>query len=123
MRLRCATVFILAVLVFPIAAFGEGACKRDPGVVGECFMVRGRASISSGNPSLRIWRIGTNRMLGVREGAPIPEELQSKFDSVWNEVYGDFVVCPFTQPKPGRMQIVCVDSAKKLIVKRRSEPK
>lgn len=123
MRIRRVSLFILTVIVFPLSAFADGACKTDPGVVGDCFKIRGRASLWSGNPTLRIWRIGTNRILGAREGSPIPQELKDGFDSIWNEVYGDFMVCPFTQSKPGRMQIVCVESAEILFVKRRSESK
>jgi hypothetical protein len=26
-------------------------------------------------------------------------------------VFADFVVCPFTRPRPGVMQMVCIDAA------------
>ena len=74
----------------------------------------------NGNPSLRIWRVGTKRILGVREGMPIPRNLEEQFDSFWNEVFGDFLVCPLTEPKPGHMQMMCVESANNLAVKRES---
>jgi hypothetical protein len=32
------------------------------------------------------------------------------------EEYGDFEVCPFTPDKSGHMQMVCVESATRLIV-------
>ena len=123
MRTRWARFLIFALLVFPLSAYGAGACKTDPRVIGDCFKIHGRASIWNGNPTLRIWRIGTNRILGVREGAPVPQNLKESFGSPWNEVYGDFLVCPFTESRPGWMQIVCVDLAENLFVKQRAEPK
>jgi hypothetical protein len=37
-------------------------------------------------------------------------------------IYGDFEVCPFTPERKGHMQMVCVQSAKKLIGKAMAEP-
>jgi len=33
------------------------------------------------------------------------------------DLFGDFVVCPFTPDTPGEMRMVCVDSAKNLKVR------
>lgn len=41
-------------------------CKSDPDVFGACFVVHGRLTGPyNGDPTFRIWRIGTHRMLGV----------------------------------------------------------
>lgn len=91
-------------------------CKADKRVAGECFTIRGRASYWNGNPSLRIWIIGTKRLLGVNEKpyeyACVPENLRKAFVNLDSEVYGEFTVCPFTSCKSGVMQIVCIDSVK-----------
>ena len=96
-------------------------CKGNPKVIGECFTIHGRARFGSGTPSLRIWRIGTKRILGVTAGpqaddadAPIcPKEVLR-----WPaELYGDFEVCPFTTEKPGNMQMVCIESVSQLVVR------
>jgi hypothetical protein len=61
-------------------------------------------------------------MLGVTESrcvepdcGRVPPEVE-KLVTWDNEVYGDFLVCPFTKFKPGHMQFVCIDSAKHLVV-------
>ena len=59
-------------------------------------------------------------MLGVTGGpilddaiAPIyPQNL--RFDSD-EPIFGDFEVCPFTPERKGAMQLVCIESAKRLV--------
>ena len=93
-------------------------CEPAASVPGGCLQIRGRASLWNGNPTLRIWRVGTRRILGVRDGTPVPERLQKELDGFTAEVFGDFVVCPLTRSQPGRMQMVCVRSAENLVVRR-----
>ena len=100
------------------------ACQTDPDLAGACFSFRGRLTAWNGNPTFRIWRIGTKRMLGVTDHlfpadeVVLPESLDGKvsFDV---EAYGDFLVCPLTTDTPGKMQMVCVESASDLIFKDR----
>jgi hypothetical protein len=88
------------------------ACKSDPDIVGECFKVHGRVMFTNGTPGIRIWRIGTRRILGVHN-EHLPEWLEAKMD--WDtDAYGDFTVCPFTLQRPEEMQMVCVESAEKV---------
>ena len=63
------------------------------------------------------------RTLGVGdEDIIIPDNLSDavfkKGDIYGRDVFGDFDVCPFTKSSEGKMQMVCVESAKKLVVKR-----
>jgi hypothetical protein len=90
----------------------SGTCHSDPDLVGACFTVHGRLSAFNGNPTFRIWRIGTKRYLGVSQEV-LPEPLTGKvnFDGY---AVGDFLVCPFTVEKPGWMQMVCIESASNL---------
>jgi len=71
---------------------------------------------------MRIWRIGTHRVLGVlpSEDEIIPKNLRKALDNAgqWPEVYGDFEVCPFTREKPDEMQMVCVESASHLVIRK-----
>jgi len=74
---------------------------------------------------VRLWRIGTSRVLGVsdqRFSLPgyrnIPEELAKQLDGE-NNLYGDFLVCPFTRPRPREMQLMCIESAKNVVMKKR----
>lgn len=94
------------------------ACKSDPDIIGACFTVHGRLSAWNGTPSLRIWRVGTNRTLGDHEDWPLPEDLAEGMD--WNvEAWGDFEVCPFAKERPGVMQMVCIQSANHVTFKQR----
>jgi hypothetical protein len=104
----------------------EKSCRQHPQVIGKCFVVRGRLSVSNGAPAVRLWRIGTRRVLGVsgqRFNLPgyrnLPESLTQQLSGD-TEIIGDFLVCPFTRPKPREMQLVCIESAKNVSVQNRS---
>jgi hypothetical protein len=69
-------------------------------------------------------------MLGVTTGPiaddaddPIAPRNMLKFSPDVEGIYADFVVCPFTREKRGEMQMVCVESASKLVVKRQGSSK
>ena len=101
----------------------ERSCRQHPQVASQCFTIRGRMNYWNGNPSVRIWRVGTKRILGVSEGrfkiegyVNLPTAIEAKLS--WDsDLLGDFVVCPFTRDEPGVMRLVCVDSAKNLSVR------
>jgi len=96
------------------------SCKDHPKVIGACFTVSGRLSAYNGAPTLRIWKAGTRRILGVSEQrfhevgyVNVPEDIRTKvnFDT---DLFGSFLVCPFTRSRPGEMQMVCVVSGQNL---------
>ncbi|MGH9730939.1 MAG: hypothetical protein ACRD4A_04510 [Candidatus Acidiferrales bacterium] len=106
-------------------------CKGNAALVGECFTVHGRMRFYNGTHNVRIWPIGTHRLIGVEyvpgsidnptEEHPdgvywMPVEL-SNTSTFGVEIYGDFEVCPLSKKRPGAMQVVCVESAKHLVVK------
>ena len=121
-------VFLLVALV-PSAASRINreaqSCRNRPDVVGKCFRVQGRLSVYNGTPSIRLSPRNSKRLLGIIDpndtsNAPgpsvLPEEIKSKLD--WDKhVFGDFLVCPLTRSEPGRMQTVCIESGKNLIVR------
>lgn len=116
-----ATILLLAVS----ASSQTRQCKTNPKVVGACYTVHGRATYGDGTPALRIWPVGTRRMLGVTAGPvaddadePIAPAEMMRFTSDVKAIFGDFEVCPFTPEQKGHMQMVCVQSAKKLVVER-----
>jgi len=118
---RKATIRTVFLLVMAASAFGgnpktENAprCKGNPAVIGACFTVRGRLSAWNGNPTFRIWPIGTKRMLGVREEFDLPSELDPHLGHFDDVVYANFEVCPLTAARAGAMQIVCVESARNI---------
>ncbi len=100
-------------------------CRTHPQLVGACFTFRGRMSSWNGAPSVRIWRVGTKRILGVSEQrfrlegfCNLPPGLNSRL-SFETDLFGDFTVCPFTAEKPGEMEMVCVESGTNLEVRKR----
>jgi hypothetical protein len=130
MHIRIATL-LLVILCGGVPALApsvspEKTCREHPKLTGKCFNVYGRLSTYNGNPAVRLWRIGTKRILGVSEqrfSLPgyrnLPEELSRQLDGE-NMLIGNFLVCPFTRPKPGEMQLICIDSAKDVVVKQRN---
>ena len=116
-------VYILLIVGHCIAATPKPPCKRNTQLVGDCYSIRGRVSFYNGNPSYRIWIIGTKRLLGLyehwgsgntREWPIVPKNL-SKLMNPYDEVFGNSVVCPFTKYTPGWMQTVCIESASNLV--------
>ena len=91
-----------------------GPCHNDPRITGSGFSFKGRAGYLGGSlNTLKIWMVGTHRILGVPGYAPIPENLAAILrDDLGAQVYGEFTVCPYTPYKKGVMQYVCVDSVK-----------
>ena len=114
-----------ALLVTPLLAQQRRLCQGNPNIVDQCFNVHGRARIVNGT-GMVIWHIGTDRLLGVQEEEIIPRNLNKalfKYDKEWgSDVYGDFEVCPLTKKKPEEMQMVCVESASHLVVKKPEAP-
>ena len=120
--MRLGAIALITLLGLP--AFGETRqCKGNSRLVGECYVVHGKATFGPGTPALRIWPIGTNRMLGVTAG-PIADDADDPIAPKnmligpnLQGVFGDFEVCPFTLEQKGHTQMVCVESAKNLVVK------
>jgi hypothetical protein len=103
---------------------GPNPCREHPQVNGPCFKVHGRIRVYNGNPSVRIWPVGTNRLLGVSEGrfynpeyANMPPDL-SRLLTGDNEIFADFEICPFTPDEPDVMRLVCIDSASNVVVRK-----
>ena len=104
------------------------SCKEHPKLIGPCFNVRGRLSAYNGGPTLRLWPIGTARLLGVSQGRfylpdydNVPPEVVAKLASFETEMFADFTVCPFTKDEPGVMRLICVESAKNILVREREQ--
>lgn len=107
-------------------------CLTSPALVAKCFIVHGSLTVADGTPAFRIWKIGTNRILGVldytatrneeSEILPLSVWRLLKSDPFWTTVDGDYTVCPLTKSRPGYMQMVCVAGAGQLVVARQDRP-
>jgi hypothetical protein len=122
------TKLLAGILLIAFPVLGQSRqCKNNPSLIGACYLVHGRATFGAGTPALRIWPVGTRRMLGVT-GGPIADDADNpiaptemlRFGPDVEGIFGDFEVCPFTPPQTGHMQMVCVQSANKLAVVRSS---
>lgn len=97
--------------------------------------------MANGNPSYRLWKIGTHRLMGIysgpaafngraqseyaldNEGPQLPSNVE---DALWksvrgpwpNIIYAYFEVCPLNKEKPETMQAACIESAKNIAVKK-----
>ena len=104
-------------------ACADKRCAGNSMVVGECFSFRGILRPYNGNPTYRILRVGTKRLLGVLcdEEPIVPANLRSALsedlNASWHRDFsGDYEVCPFTADKLGSMQFVCVEKVSNLVV-------
>jgi hypothetical protein len=100
--------------------------------VGECFTIRGRLIIANGGWQLRIWPVGTKRLLAVvdpngvwddtttqENGAPyLTPEVHAAHDLGKNMVFADYTLCPITPDVPGEMRHVCMVAAENIFVQR-----
>jgi len=97
------------------------SCRKDPRVIAACYTVHGRLNNWNGNPTRRIWIVGTKRMLGLRDGTELPVALQKPLSDFDHEVYGEFEFCPFTPQKSGVMQVGCLAAVSNYQVKPREQ--
>jgi hypothetical protein len=93
-----------------------------------CYWTHGRIGFYNGTPSIRLWKIGTNRLLGIYSGPSVdrygldnedpqvPANLKRTFKPTQNRVFGDFEVCPLEREREGYMQAACIASTKNLVV-------
>ncbi len=95
----------------------SAGCKANPAVVSACYSVRGRLSAYNGTPSLRIWPVGSGRLLGVlpSENEIVPNNIRAKV-TFSQSVLANLEVCPFSRARAGEMQFVCVESATNVVV-------
>jgi hypothetical protein len=116
---RRSTILFTCLLICPSFAASSDGCEGAGPIVAECQVIHGRLFVANGNPSVRIWPVGTKRHLGiaeVNEKPFVPDALRSKL-SLNTQIFGDFDVCPLSKERPGEMQRVCVRSASKLVVR------
>lgn len=89
-----------------------------------CYWTHGRLTYGNGTPAVRLWKIGTHRVLGIysgpsvdrrhsmdNEGPALPANLAMPFGSA---IFADFEVCPLEAEKRGAMQAACIETAKNI---------
>ena len=130
--LRC---LLLAMLFVTISAETSPAYLRKyvcktPKLAPSCYWTHGQLKFWEGTPSLRLWKIGTKRILGIYSGPEtypgdldgdnehpeLPANIQARLKPFANQIYADFEVCPLEPEKPKTMQAACIEAAKNIVV-------
>ncbi len=107
--LRTAALILLLIAV-PAHAQSPGWFPRK---TGECGWVHGRYAAYNGSGVRRIWVIGTNHVLNLRDDdQDVSAELKVGFEK---RLYGKFLVCAVEAFRPGHMQHVQVRQARNLV--------
>lgn len=143
------SAFLLAILALLTcsASSAKDTTKRGipcktPAIAGSCYLTHGRLGFGNGTPALRLWKIGTHRVLGVYSGPsaynPTPEDrdrgdnenpelprnviqaMRPPVGANWfkNRIFANFKVCPLEPEKPAAMQAACIESAKNIVVEK-----
>ena len=131
-------IFVAALVGVALGALGspQNAAKRKipcktPENAASCYWTRGRLGLANGNPSIRMWKVGTKRILGIYSGPStwpprtnedsespeLPANIEKLGDALdGGNIFADFEVCPLAPDRPGRMQAVCIESAKNIFI-------
>jgi len=111
-----------------------------------CYWTHGRLRVYNGNPSGRIWQVGTRLLLGVFNGPShfpprtiaddespeLPMNLERAYETDYRNwkrskadtdyefptIFADFEVCVLDPGKQGEMRAVCVESAKNIFAQK-----
>ena len=102
------------------------ACKT-PKNAASCYWTHGKLANYNGTPTLRLWKIGTKRILAIHSGPgfklgddeensnpEVPANVDRVFKSFETLVFGDFEICPLEPEHQGVMQRVCIESARNI---------
>jgi hypothetical protein len=125
MRHRRVIILALALNIsLQAAAADTPATKTWP-----CYW-RGRIWTAQGTPSIRVWPVGTRRILGIvnpnpgvidYEGADAIPDSVSDVLTEDVAVYGNYHICPIAPERRGWMRFVFIDKvAGKLVVRSRN---
>ena len=116
LRLRSVTV---ALLWLTINVGGAASLQTDAKAAFPCFKHHGRLMGGLNGITIRLWLIGTNRVLAVDGGVTLPEDANKYFDAAspdFSVIYGDFDICPLEPDVPGQARRVEVNGFEKLVV-------
>jgi hypothetical protein len=137
--MRIALIAALALCAVAAQAIPQDTAKRKipcktPQNAASCYWTHGRLKVANGNPSLRVWKIGTKHLFGIYSGpSTFPPrtsedsespELSANLENLDNAlddggvIFADFEMCPLRPERPGQMQPAYIESARKIFVNR-----
>src|SRR3954462_5593842 len=90
------------------------------------FTVYGRLHYYNGGGEMRIWIVGSKRMLSVEDG-PVNQKLNAILgedgDVFSRTIYGDFTVAPTEPDKKGHMRHVRILAVKNVVIEKDADGK
>jgi len=145
--MQCLTLLLSFVVLLTCST---GAAKDSPkrripcktaAIANSCYWTHGRLGFANGTPALRLWKIGTHRVLGIysgpsaynpaeedpdrgdNENPDLPVNVKHTFEThrdfgMPHRIFANFEVCPLEPEKPGAMQAACIESAKNIVVEK-----
>jgi len=142
---RFAITMALVYAVPWMACTAQGNEKRmipckTPAIANACYWTHGRLQFVNGTPTLRLWKIGTHRILGIYSGPSRYNAAAEDPDQGDNEnpelpgnvvdafkrnqpaqgfpdpIFGDFEVCPLVPERSHVMQAACIESARNIVI-------
>jgi hypothetical protein len=88
----------------------------------QAFTVHGRLSVYNGSANLRIWIVGSKRMLYIAADSPALDKINRVFGDGqgWftRDIFGDFTVEPLAPDTKGHMRPVRVIGVKNVVIAR-----
>jgi hypothetical protein len=111
-------IAVVGVLLF--ASNSSAVAANEHRSVFPCFQMHGALADDIGHPSYRITPETADGLLAIRDGDRQPSYvwklLPSDPRAVETTITGDFVICPLEGPRPGKLRLVTIKSARNLKV-------
>ena len=136
--MQYALILALALCGVAAQALPQATAKRQipcktPENAASCYWTHGRLGVYNGNPSFRVGRIGTTKIVGIHSGPgaqrrdpedgehpEFPLNIERLVDGMVNghRIFAGFEICPFAPEVRREMQFGCIESARKIFVNR-----
>jgi hypothetical protein len=131
-----AVLIPLACIGFALSVSGAQQRARKRNIVCKtsanaklCYLTHGRLNVANGTPSIRLWKIGTKRILAIHSGPgfkvgddrenespELPANVERALSkSKYGSIFGDFEICPLEPEVPGGMQDACIESGRNFV--------
>ena len=117
-----ASAIAAAVASAALAEEDARQCKGNPKVIGECFVVHGRLARYF-NSQVKLWPVGSKHLMHLGplnyEYTPFPKYMADLFFEIQgtpSRLFGDYLVCPFSEMDENSGQSICIESATKLVL-------
>jgi hypothetical protein len=122
LRLPVLALFLAAASVHAPAGVKVSTIQTPPMKRGDCHWVHGRSVVANGSMVQRIWIIGTNRVVAMRDDEQsVPTAILAYEEAAFSDrtrdfLFGDFRICALEDSRAGWMRLVRVMDVRNPIV-------